>query len=126
MIAAAQYSKTTEYICIRRCYLTFSNAKCSIVIFEVIEQLFATAVNEKLHRICNANKIIVGYRFETVFNEIVKCFINRPVDLFAFYSPNLFLTEQEIRDYDERLLGFTYILTRKGVYGYELKKAFTD
>ena len=62
----------------------------------------------------------------SIHNEIVKCFLNRSVDLFAFYSPNLFLTEQEIRDYDERLLDFTYILTRKGVYGYELKKAFTD
>lgn len=64
----------------------------------------------------------------SVHNEIVKCFLNRPVDLFAFYSPNLFLTEQEIRDYDERLLDFSYIyiLIRKGVFGYELTKAFED
>lgn len=61
---------------------------------------------------------------KNVHNEIVKCFLNRPIDLFAFYSPNLFLTEQEIRDYDERLLDFTYILIRKGVLGYELTKAF--
>ena len=62
----------------------------------------------------------------SVHNEIVKCFLNRPVDLFAFYSPNLFLTEQEIRDYDERLLDFAYVLKRKGVVGYELTKAFMD
>lgn len=61
-----------------------------------------------------------------VCDEVVKCFLNRPIDLFAFYSPNLFLTEQEIRDYDERLLDFTYILIRKGVFGYELTKAFED
>ena len=63
---------------------------------------------------------------KNVHNEIVKCFLNRSIDLFAFYSPNLFLTEQEIRDYDERLLDFTYILIRKGVFGYELIKAFED
>ena len=63
---------------------------------------------------------------KNVHNEIVKCFLNRPVDLFAFYSPNLFLTEQEIRDYDERLLDFAYILKRKGRWGYELTKAFMD
>ena len=62
----------------------------------------------------------------SIHNEIVKCFLNRPVDLFAFYSPNLFLTEQEIRDYDERLLDFAYVLKRKGVFGYELTKAFMD
>lgn len=62
----------------------------------------------------------------SVHNEIVKCFLNKPVDLFAFSSPNLFLTEQEIRDYDERLLDFAYILKRKGVFGYELIKAFED
>ena len=62
----------------------------------------------------------------SVHNEIVKCFLNRPVDLFAFYSPNLFLTEQEIRDYDERLLDFAYVLKRKVVVGYELTKAFMD
>ena len=61
---------------------------------------------------------------KNVHNEIVKCFLNRPVDVFTFYSPNLFLTEQEIRDYDKRLLDFTYILIRKGVFGYELTKAF--
>ena len=61
----------------------------------------------------------------SVHDKIVKCFLIKPVDVSAFYSPNLFLTEQEIRDYDERLLDFAYILTRKGVYGYELKKAFT-
>lgn len=63
---------------------------------------------------------------KNVRNEIVKCFLNRPVDVFTFYSPNLFLTEQEIRDYDERLLDFAYILIRKGVFGYELIKAFED
>lgn len=61
-----------------------------------------------------------------VYDEVVKCFLNRPIDLFTFYSPNLFLTEQEIRDYDERLLDFSYILIRKGVFGYELIKAFED
>ena len=61
-----------------------------------------------------------------VWDEVVKCFLTKPVDVLAFYSPNLFLTEQEIRDYDERLLDFAYILTRKGVFGYELTKAFTD
>ena len=62
----------------------------------------------------------------SVHDNIVKCFLIKPVGVSAFYSPNLFLSEQEIRDYDERLLDFAYILTRKGVYGYELKKAFTD
>lgn len=61
-----------------------------------------------------------------VYDEVVKCFLNRPIDLFAFYSPNLFLTEQEIRDYDKRLLDFSYIMIRKGVFGYELIKAFED
>ena len=60
------------------------------------------------------------------YDEVVKCFLNRPIDLFAFYSPNLFLTEQEIRDYDKRLLDFSYIMIRKGVFGYELIKAFED
>ena len=62
----------------------------------------------------------------SVHDNIVKCFLIKPVGVSAFYSPNLFLSEQEIRDYDERVLDFAYILTRKGVYGYELKKAFTD
>lgn len=61
-----------------------------------------------------------------VYDEVVKCFLNKPIDLFAFYSPNLFLTEQEIRDYDKRLLDFSFIMIRKGVFGYELIKAFED
>lgn len=61
-----------------------------------------------------------------VYDEVVKCFLNKPIDLFAFYSPNLFLTEQEIRDYDKRLLDFSFIMVRKGVFGYELIKAFED
>ena len=61
-----------------------------------------------------------------VYDEVVKCFLNKPIDLFAFYSPNLFLTEQEIRDYDKRLLDFSFIMIRKGVFGYELTKAFED
>ena len=81
-------------------------------------------MNEDKYVVLDINLVPMISR--SIHNEIVKCFLNRPVDLFAFYSPNLFLTEQEIRDYDERLLDFTYILTRKGVYGYELKKAFTD
>ena len=61
-----------------------------------------------------------------VYDEVVKCFLNKPIDLFAFYSPNLFLTEQEIRDYDKRLLDFSFIMIRKGLFGYELIKAFED
>ena len=81
-------------------------------------------MNEDKYVVLDINLVPMISR--SIHNEIVKCFLNRSVDLFALYSPNLFLTEQEIRDYDERLLDFTYILTRKGVYGYELKKAFTD
>ncbi len=81
-------------------------------------------MNEDRYVVLDINLIPMISR--SVHNEIVKCFLNKPVDLFAFYSPNLFLTEQEIRDYDERLLDFAYILKRKGVLGYELIKAFMD
>ena len=81
-------------------------------------------MNEDRYVVLDINLIPMISR--SVHNEIVKCFLNKPVDLFAFYSPNLFLTEQEIRDYDERLLDFAYVLKRKGVVGYELTKAFMD
>ena len=81
-------------------------------------------MKEDSYVVLDINLVPMIYR--NVYGEIVKCFLSKKVDVSAFYSPNLFLSEKEIRDYDERLLDFTYILTRKGVYGYELKKAFTD
>ena len=81
-------------------------------------------MREDRYVVLDVNLIPMIYR--NAYGEIVKCFLSKKVDVSAFYSPNLFLSEKEIRDYDERLLDFTYILTRKGVYGYELKKAFTD
>lgn len=81
-------------------------------------------MNEDRYVVLDINLIPMISR--SVHNEIVKCFLNKPVDLFAFYSPNLFLTEQEISNYDKRLLDFSYIMIRKGVFGYELIKAFED
>ena len=81
-------------------------------------------MNEDKYVVLDINLVPMISR--SVHDNIVKCFLIKPVGVSAFYSPNLFLSEQEIRDYDERLLDFAYILTRKGVYGYELKKAFTD
>lgn len=60
-----------------------------------------------------------------VYGEVVKCFLSKPVGVSSFYSPNLFLTKEEIQEYDERFLDFAYVMIRKGVFGYELKKAFT-
>ena len=81
-------------------------------------------MNEDRYVVLDINLIPMISR--SVHNEIVKCFLNKPVDLFAFYSPNIFLTEQEISNYDKRLLDFSYIMIRKGVFGYELIKAFED
>ena len=61
---------------------------------------------------------------KNVYGETVKCFLTKPIDFSAFYSANLVLTKQEIQEYDERLLDFTYSMTRTGVFEYELKKAF--
>ena len=67
-------------------------------------------MKEDKYVVLDINLIPMIYR--SVQDKIVKCFLSKPVDVSTFYSPNLFLTGQEIQDYDERLLDFTYILTR--------------
>ena len=72
------------------------------------------------------DKNLVPMITRNVYGDITKCFLSNPVDSSSFFSPNLFLTLDEIKGYDERLLDFTYILERKNLCRYSLSKAFGE
>ena len=79
-------------------------------------------MSEPKYVVLDVNQVPMIYR--SVHGKIVKCFLNRPVGFSSLFSPNLFLTKEEVMSYDERLLDFCFTLERSGIYGIELKKAF--
>ena len=60
-------------------------------------------MNEDKYVVLDINLVPMISR--SVHNEIVKCFLIKPVSVSAFYSPNLFLSEQEIRSHPSRVRG---------------------
>lgn len=68
------------------------------------------------------DKNLVPMIYKNVGGEIVKCCLLKPISASIYLLDNLFLTEQEIREYDERLLDFMYKYWKENIYDFEVEK----
>lgn len=68
------------------------------------------------------DKNLVPMIYKNVQGEIVKCCLLKPISASIYLLDNLFLTEQEIREYDERLLDFMYKYWKENIYDFEVEK----
>lgn len=77
-------------------------------------------MNEPKYLVLDKNLVPMIYK--NVRGEIVKCCLQKPISASIYLLDNLFLTEQEIREYDERLLNFMYRYWKENIYDFKVEK----
>ena len=68
------------------------------------------------------DKNLVPMIYKNVYGEVVKCCSLKLISASVYLLSNLFLTEQEVREYDERLLEFMYEYRKENIYDYKVEK----
>jgi len=68
------------------------------------------------------DKNLVPIIYKNVYGEVVKCCLLKPISASVYLLSNLFLTEQEVREYDERFLEFLYEYRKENIYDYKVEK----
>lgn len=77
-------------------------------------------MNEPKYLVLDKNLVPMIYK--NVRGKIVKCCLLKPISASVYLLDNLFLTEQEVREYDERLLDFMYKYWKENIYDFEVEK----
>lgn len=73
------------------------------------------------YMVLDINNVPIIYR--NVLGNVVKCCAIKPIGP-VYDLDNLLLTEEEIKQYDSRLLVFAYRYKKRGFYEFTLEKAF--
>lgn len=76
---------------------------------------------DKRYMVLDVNNVPIIYR--NVLGRVVKCCAVKPIGP-VYDLANLLLTEEEIKQYDSRLLAFAYKYEKRGLYEFTLEKAF--